>query len=173
MWLISGLMFNLFLFKDGAVPAADKIKNAFKLIYDKLVKIDDSPQRIALGFGLGVFCGILPGTGPLAAVALALIFHVNKIAAFTGGFLTNTWLSVVTFVLAVKLGSVVTGADWNDVYEKCKGIIQDFSFEKLKTVPFSEIILPLLIGYAVIGLISGAFAYFIAILVMQKRQKTT
>ena len=89
----------------------DKIKNSFKSIYDKLVGIKDSPQKIALGFGLGVFCGILPGTGPMASVVLAFVFRVNKVAALAGSLLTNTWLSLVTFVLAVKIGSMVTGAD--------------------------------------------------------------
>ena len=154
------------------MPAAGKIKNAFKTIYDKLVKIDDSPQRVALGFAVGVFCGILPGTGPLAAVALALVFHVNKAAAFIGGLLTNTWLSVLTFVMAVKLGSAFTGANWNDVYDKCKDIIRNLSWENFKSIPFSEIILPLSIGYFLVGLICGAFAYLIAIFVMRKRQKT-
>ena len=106
----------------------NKIKAFLKAIYDKLSKIDDSPQKIALGFGLGVFCGILPGTGPVAAVALAFVFRVNKIAAFAGGLLTNTWLSVVTFILAVRLGSAVSGADWNEVYSRCKDIIRDFHY---------------------------------------------
>ena len=148
---------------------ADKIKNVFKSIYDKLVKIDDSPQKIALSFGLGVLCRSLPGTGPVAALALAWFFRVNKIAAFIGGLLTNTWLSIVTFVFAVKIGSAVTGSNWHDVYEKCKGVIQHFRFENLKNLPFVEIMLPLLIGYLVVGLLCGVLGYFIAIVIMRKR----
>jgi uncharacterized protein (DUF2062 family) len=150
------------------MTAAGKIKSFFKSIYDKLVRIDDSPQRIALGFGLGVFCGILPGTGPMAAVVLALIFRVNKIAAFAGGLLTNTWLSLVTLVLAVKIGSALTGADWHDIYEKCKGIVTNFSFQNLKNIPVSKIFLPLAIGYFLVGLVSGVLAYLIALFVFKK-----
>ena len=149
----------------------DKIKNAFKLIYDKLVKIDDSPQRVALGFGLGVFCGILPGTGPVAALALAWVFHVNRVAALTGGILTNSWLSIVTFVMAVKIGSVLTGADWNEVYAACKKFITHFSWGNIKSIPFSEIILPLLLGYLIIGLICSAIAYVIVSIIIRKRQR--
>ena len=152
------------------MSAVDKIKNSFKLIYDKLIKIDDSPQRIGLGFGLGVFCGILPGTGPIAAVCLALLLRVNKIAALAGGLLTNTWLSIVTSVLAVKIGSALTGANWRDLYEKCKDIVRNFNFENLRNVPFSEIILPLAIGYLVVGLASGVLAYVIAIVILKKQK---
>ena len=149
------------------------LKRFFKLVYEKLVAINDSPQRIAAGLALGVFCGILPGTGPMASLALAFIFKVNRAAALTGSLLTNTWLSIVTLVLAVKIGSAMTGANWHDVYEKCRNIVQHFRFENLKNIPFSEIILPLLIGYGVVSLISGAFAYFMAMVIMRKRQKTT
>ena len=152
------------------MPLLDKIKKFGKSIYDKLVKIDDSPQRVALGFGLGVFCGILPGTGPVASLVVAFIFRVNKVAALTGSLLTNTWLSIVTFLAAVKLGSAVVGADWNEVYVRCKEVIRNFDWKELSAIPFTEILLPLLIGYLVVGLISGAVAYGIAILIMRRRQ---
>jgi uncharacterized protein (DUF2062 family) len=151
-----------------SLPA--KIKGSFKSIYDKLVKIDDSPQKVALGFGLGVFCGILPGTGPAASVLLAFVFRVNKLAAFAGGLLTNTWLSIVTFVLAIKVGSVLTGSDWKAVYERCKAVIHNISWQELKSVPFTEIILPLAIGYIVVGIGSGFIGYLIAFLIMKRRQ---
>src|SRR5690349_15972540 len=115
------------------MPWADKIKGSFKSIYDKLIKINDSPQKIAAGFGLGVFCGILPGTGPAASVVLAFFFRVNKVAAFIGGLLTNTWLSIVTFVLAVKIGSVVMGLDWQAVYAQCKAVVENFNWRELKS----------------------------------------
>ena len=151
----------------------EKIKNFFKLLYDKLVKIDDSPQRIALGFGLGVFCGILPGTGPLASVAIAFIFRVNKIAALTASLLTNTWLSVVTFLAAVKIGSAVSGVDWRDVYNTGKGIIQNFHWKDVSSIPFAKILLPLGIGYFLVGLASGGVGYLIAIFLLNQRRKTS
>ena len=42
-------------------------------IRDKLLGINDSPHRIALGIGLGLFLGVLPGTGVIAALAVAFI----------------------------------------------------------------------------------------------------
>lgn len=150
---------------------AKKIKSSAKLIYDKLIKIDDSPQKIALGFGLGVFCGILPGTGPVAALALAFVFRVNKIAALTGGLLTNTWLSVVTFVAAIKLGSALTGADWQKVYAGCQEVIRNFNWENLRAIPVFEVILPLFLGYFIVGLASGCIGYAIALSIVKRRHK--
>ena len=67
-------------------------------IFDKLFKINDSAEKIALGVGLEVFSGLMPGTGPTAALFLAFIFRANRAAALLGSMLTNTWLSVVTFI---------------------------------------------------------------------------
>ena len=87
----------------------------FNLFYERLFKINDSPQKIALGLGLGVFAGILPGTGPLAALFLAFIFRANRASALLGSLATNTWISFVTFVLAIKIGSAILEVSWLDV----------------------------------------------------------
>jgi len=68
----------------------NKFRGFFQLLYLKLIKINDTPQKIAFGFGLGVFSGIFPGTGPLAALFLALILRANRASALLGSLLTNT-----------------------------------------------------------------------------------
>ena len=75
----------------------NKIREYLRLILAKLFNINDTPHKIALGLGLGVFAGILPGTGPIAAIFLALAFRANRASALLGSLLTNTWLSLVTF----------------------------------------------------------------------------
>ena len=49
------------------------LKKIISFIFAKLFKINDSAQKIALGVGLGVFSGLMPGTGPAAALFLAFI----------------------------------------------------------------------------------------------------
>lgn len=145
---------------------------SFKFILEKLIKIHDSPQRIALGFGLGIFLGIFPGVGPLASLVLATFFRINQAAALTGSLLTNTWLSVVTFVVSIQIGSFVTGADWQQVYEEGQKVIRDFHWQKLGEISFSTILLPLLAGYLIIGLSAGFLGYGIIYYIVSRRAKT-
>ncbi|MDD5669514.1 MAG: DUF2062 domain-containing protein, partial [Candidatus Omnitrophica bacterium] len=70
----------------------NKLARFFKFIYLKIFRINDTPRKIAFGFGLGVFLGILPGTGPVASVIVAAFLHANKAAALLGSLITNTWL---------------------------------------------------------------------------------
>ena len=147
-------------------------RSFLKTIYDQFVKINDTPQKIALGFGLGVFLGILPGAGPIASVVLSTFFKLNKIAALTGSLLTNTWLSVVTFLLAAKLGALATHQDWSMVYGQTKGLIKNFHWRDLFNISFLQIAKPLLIGYFIVGLVIGLLSYLLCLFLLKKRNKT-
>ena len=148
-----------------------RIKIFFRLIYEKLILINDSPQKVAIGFGLGVFLGILPATGPLAALVLSVILRVNRIAAITGSLLTNTWLSLVTFVLAIKIGSAVTGSPWEQIQASYRALIKNFHWKDLFDASVLTILEPLIIGYLIISLAAGLLAYLILIIILTQRKK--
>lgn len=148
------------------------ISRFFRYIYLKLFRINDSPQRISLGFGLGVFLGVLPGVGPVAAFAFAFLFRVNRAAAVLGSLLTNTWVGVVTFVLAVKAGSAIFGMDWHVVQSEWKALFKEFSFKNL--MEFRDEAAAVMLGYGLISLVIGAAAYLVilfCITVFRKRLK--
>ena len=148
-----------------------KIWGFFTGLYTQLVKMDDSHQRIAVGFGVGVFLGLLPGTGPIAALFLAFIFRFNKAAALLGSVLTNTWLSVVTFVLALKVGCAILGVDWTKAHEQASYLISHFSWKDLFDISLVNILKPLLVGYAVVGLFCGLLAYVAALVALKMHRK--
>jgi len=148
------------------------MKNFFKFAYEKLFRINDSPQRIALGFGIGAFSGITPGIGPLTALALALIFRANRAAAVIGTILTNTWLSFLTFILSIKAGSAILGGSWQEVYQSWTSLLRDFSFSKLLDASVVRIVLPVAIGYLTMGAVFGLLTYVVTLLILLiKRRK--
>lgn len=147
-----------------------KIYRFFATIYQKLFKINDTPQRIALGMGIGVFSGIIPGTGPLAALFLAFLLKVNRAAALIGSLLTNTWLSIVIFFLAIKLGSAILGVSWQEVYRQWQNFTRHLDWNLFFKLSVSRVILPVMLGYIAIGLAMGLLAYA-ATLIIVKRVK--
>ena len=151
-------------------------KKTINFLFNKLFYINDSAERIALGVGLGVFSGLMPGTGPAAALFLALIFRANRAAALLGSILTNTWLSLVTFILAIKLGSVILKAHWQEVYQRGQDLIHDFHWVKFFRLSFREVLLPVIIGYIIIGLFLGILSYLITLFIIRRNtygSKTT
>lgn len=125
-----------------------KRREFFRLLYIKLFKINDSPQRIALGLGLGVFAGIVPGAGLLAALFLAFIFRVNRASALLGSLLTNTWLSFATFILAIKVGSAIMHLDWQVVRQ-------------------GWILFPVILGYFIVSFSLGILVYLVTLIILK------
>lgn len=146
----------------------NSILRFFQLIYIKLFRIHDTPQRIALGFGLGVFLGIIPGTGPIAALCLAMLLRVNRASALFGSLLTNTWLSIVTFLLSIKLGSAIIGASWQDVRKDWLLFLNNFKFIDLFKLSILKIILPVIVGYLVVAFFLGVATYLITLIIIIK-----
>lgn len=150
----------------------EKIKRSARLVYLKLFRINDSPLKIALGFGLGVFLGIMPGAGPIAALVLAFLLRVNRASALLASILFNTWLSFLILILAVKAGSLVMRKNYRDIYAKWTAIFQDFSWGKLFDTSVYDVFLPIGIGYLLISLFfAGISSTIIFMLVRKIRNK--
>lgn len=144
------------------------ILRLLKLTYIKLFRIHDTPQRIALGLGLGVFSGILPGTGPIAAILAALLLKVNRAASLLGSLLTNTWLSFATFILSIKIGSGIMGLDWHQTHKDLIQFLKNFRVVDLLELPVLKIIWSLIIGYFIVAFCLGALTYLIALIVIKQ-----
>ncbi|MCM8797584.1 MAG: DUF2062 domain-containing protein [Candidatus Omnitrophica bacterium] len=145
-----------------------RIKRFFNTLFTGLFRIDDTPQKISLGFGLGVFLGIFPGSGPVASVFLAMLLRVNRASALIGCLLTNTWISVVTLFLAIKIGFAIFGFDWNNIVQQIGVDIVKLRWLDLFRASSFKVFLPVFIGYITIGLILGIFAYLIALFALKK-----
>jgi len=143
----------------------------FKFLYLKLFRIHDSPQKIALGFGVGVASGILPGTGPIVSLFLAFLFRINRAAALIGCLATNTWLSFLTFILAIRLGSGILGIDGQQLKQDWEALLKEFHWLNLFELTFLKIALPVFIGYLAIAVLLGLLAYIVIIALIQLKRK--
>ncbi len=146
----------------------DKIYRFLKFIYIKLFRINDSPQKVALGFALGVFLGVMPVTGPTDTLLLALLFRLNRASALLGCFLTNTWTTVLTFLLAIKTGSYIMRVDWHSIYAASQQLLKQFHWLDLLKLSVLKILFPVLIGYIVISLFFAFLSYLFALAVFTK-----
>ncbi|MDD5156020.1 MAG: DUF2062 domain-containing protein [Candidatus Omnitrophica bacterium] len=147
-----------------------KYARLLRFAYNKLFLINDSPHKIALGLSLGVFTGIIPGVGPIAAILLALLLRANRISAILGSLLTNTWITFVTFLLSIKVGSAIIKTDWHDVYAESLVLLHNFRWQDLFKESLLNVVLPLLLGYLVIALCLALTVYVVT-LVLVKRIK--
>jgi len=93
------------------------ISRWFHYQYLKLVRIDDSPRKIALGAAVGVFLGVFPtfGVGTILAFALAVIFRFNRAAAILGSFIMNPLTTPFFWALSASVGTAIFGGNYRTI----------------------------------------------------------
>jgi len=86
-----------------------KIKNFIK----KLIRSKDSPQKIARGFAIGVFWGIMPTFGFAIVFSLptAILLKGNKFAAVVGTFVANPLTAPFFYPFEYKIGQLILRTD--------------------------------------------------------------
>jgi len=141
----------------------ERCRRFFKLLYIKLFRINDSPQKIALGFGLGVFLGIFPGVGPIATLFMAVFLRVNRASALLACLLTNTWISVVAFLFSLRVGAFVIRADWHNVQAAYQEVVRDFHWANLWQVSVLKVLFPVVVGFFVVAFLFALAAYLIVL----------
>ncbi|OQB11471.1 MAG: hypothetical protein BWY16_00604 [Candidatus Omnitrophica bacterium ADurb.Bin205] len=145
----------------------NRIVSFFSVLYIKLFKINDTPQKIALGLALGVALGIIPGTGPLAALFLSIFLRANRASALLGSLITNTWFSLVTFLLALRLGSAIFNISLEALRYEWRELFNDFHLGYLLKSSFLKVLLPVSVGYLIIGIILGLLVYIAALVIIK------
>ena len=90
----------------------------------KLLQIEDTPERTALAFSIGIFLGFSPflGLHTLAGLAIAFLFKLNRVAVLLGVWSNTPWWLVPYYTVATWLGMWVFQfrIDWATL----KGIFQ-------------------------------------------------
>lgn len=136
-----------------------------------LLKVDNTPHKISLGLSLGVVLGILPASGLVATLVLASFLKVNRTSAIIGMLLTNTWLTVITFFLSLKLGSAILGIEMQELSKNWFLFLKNFRWEDLLRISLLKLILPIIIGYLLLALGLGVITYIITRLIFLRTER--
>lgn len=93
------------------------MKENLKNLIMKLVGIEDTPQKIALGFAIGVFWGIFPtvGIGTILSVIFASLFKANRISAIAGSLFGLPIFSLIYTIISIIIGGLILGEKWSDL----------------------------------------------------------
>lgn len=87
----------------------------WRFIEFRIIHIDDSPHRIALGVSLGMFTAFLPFLGLHSIIALLLAFlaRANKAVALLCSWISNPFTVIPIFIPCYLLGRAVIGVFTN------------------------------------------------------------
>lgn len=80
-----------------------------RAICGKLLMLDDTPHRIALGMAIGIFVAWTPTVGfqMLGAVPIACLLRANRVASLIGVYLSNPLTLLPMYWLDYHLGAML------------------------------------------------------------------
>lgn len=139
----------------------EKIRKLFR----RLFALDDTPERIALAFALGVFLAFSPllGLHTFLGLLFAFVFGLNRIALFLGVFVNNPWTLIPIYSAGTYLGSLFVGFPRRPP-------LPSFHWQALMSSEFWiqlagqwHILKPLVLGSSILSVIAAALSYMAAL----------
>jgi uncharacterized protein (DUF2062 family) len=78
---------------------------------DTLLHVDDTPERTAAAFALGVFFGFSPflGLHTVLAILIAFFFDLNRVAVLLGVYSNLPWIIAPYYALVTMAGGQLIG----------------------------------------------------------------
>lgn len=144
----------------GLFKVLRKEKKSFKSLFRKFLDLNETPERIALSFSIGVFIAFSPllGTHLILVFLLVLIFRLNKVAILTGALINNPWTIIPMYTAGTFLGFFLMGKSISRLPVFSISDLLSFNdfFHKFKAILF-----PYLLGCTVLGLIAALIGYFL------------
>lgn len=82
-----------------------------KDLVKKLLRIEETPERTALAYAIGIFLGFSPFLGfhTLLGLTIAFLFGLNRVAILLGVWTNTPWWVVPFYMVATWVGMWVTG----------------------------------------------------------------
>ncbi len=146
------------------VPKKNRLKRWIKLNYYRLVRMKDSPHKVAGGMALGMFLGVMPIAGPIYALIFATLLKLNRGAAVLGTILFNTATTIPIWIFSYSLGSFLMGHGWNSsdyIYRLMKARTIRGVWDILSATGIS-----LLIGVIITSVLISLISYLITYRIM-------
>ncbi len=139
-----------------------------------VLHVQDTPHRIALAFGLGVFIAFSPLLGIHTGLALgvAFLFRLSRVAILAGAWTNNPWTLAPMFMAGTALGCGLLGVS----PESLEGIdwsLHGRAFYAALWEGLRPLLLPFVIGNTVLGVIAGLLSYLIVRSVLERRAPLT
>jgi hypothetical protein len=142
-----------------------------RALFRTVLHLEDSPSRVALAFGIGVFIAFFPILGIHTAMALliAVVFRLSKVAILAGAWTNNPWTLAPMFITGTLLGCELLGVSADGLH----GVdwsLHGRAFYEALFESVRPLLLPFLLGNLVLGVIAGTVAYFILRAVLERRR---
>lgn len=138
-----------------------------------LLHVHDSPHRIALAFGIGVFIAFFPvfGIHTLLALGIAFAFRLSRAAMLLGAYLNNPWTIVPLYTAGTVVGSWLLGLPLEGLPLSGLRLRHDGLWHALLETVYPYL-WPYFVGNLLLGAVGGVGAYLAVRFALERRQRS-
>lgn len=146
--------------------------NRLRRAVQVLFHVEDSPHRIALSFGLGVFIAFSPllGLHTLIALGIAVGFRLSKAAMIVGIYVNNPWTIAPMYMAGTLLGCFLLGVSTDDL-ATIRFDEHGWAFYRSLAAQLRPYVWPFVVGNTLLGMLFGGLAYLALRRVIERRAK--
>lgn len=145
---------------------------------DTLLHIEDTPERTAAAFALGVFFGFSPFLGfhTLLGIVFAFLLNLNRVAVLLGVYADLPWFLAPYYASVTLAGAKITGHRPPPGFKAQIGALFDLSlmhkefWQQLMTI-LKPLLIPYAVGSTVGALILALLAYPLALAFVTSRRR--
>lgn len=138
----------------------------------KLLALEDTPERIAKAFALGVFLAFSPliGLHMLLGFGLAFCCGLNRVAFLLGLFINNPWTLIPIYAAGTYIGGLIIG--FPQVHDLPGFELQSFWSGDFWAQVASQwhILKPMIVGSFILSVFLSAISYVAALGVIRQRR---
>ncbi len=145
---------------------------------DQLLHIDDTPERTAAAFALGVFFGFSPmlGLHTILGIVFAFLLNLNRVAVLVGVYSNLPWFIAPYYAGVTMAAARITGHHLPPGFRaQVSALVELSAFQGEFWRRLITILKPLVFPYAVGSLfgatIIAAFAYALALAFVTSRRR--
>ncbi len=144
-----------------------KLRRAFHTVFH----VQDTPHRIALAFGMGVFIAFSPllGIHTGLALGLAFLFRLSRVAILAGAWTNNPWTLAPMYMAGTALGCAVLGVSPESL-ESIDWTLHGRAFYAALWEGVRPLVGPFVVGNTVLGVIAGGISYVVVRSLLERRQ---
>jgi uncharacterized protein (DUF2062 family) len=134
------------------------VRRAFQV----LLRVQDTPHRIALAFGIGVFIAFSPLLGIHTGLALgvAFAFRLSRVAILAGAWTNNPWTLAPMYMAGTGVGCALFGVSPESLGAIDWGL-HGHAFYAALFEGLRPLVLPFVLGNTVLGIVAGMLAYLL------------
>jgi uncharacterized protein len=148
------------------------LRRRLAALVESFLHLDDTPQRIALAFGIGVYLSFNPlfGFHTLMALAIAFTLRLSRAAMLVGIYVNNPWTMAPMYLAGTTLGCWLLGVPLEGLGD-IEWDWSDRAFYRILLLSLKPYLWPYVLGNTILGIVCGVIAYFALRDILERRAR--